>query len=227
MPAEGLPLRQRQERSQRIACIGAGPASLACAAELRQQGFQVRVIDRRPLPGGLNTYGVAEYKLRAADSLREVEMVRNLGVDFEVRDIDAASLAVLEREFDAVFLGVGLGAMQRLEVAGADSVAGVGAVAGIGAAARIIDALKFIAAYKSGSPLSVGRRVVVIGAGNTAIDAACAAKRLGAETVTILYRRQRREYSCLRLRVRPRPARGRGVCMGNPADSDRSEEQRA
>jgi glutamate synthase (NADPH/NADH) small chain len=81
--------------------------------------------------------------------------------------------------------------MQRLEVAGADSVAGVGAVAGIGAAARIIDALKFIAAYKSGSPLSVGRRVVVIGAGNTAIDAACAAKRLGAETVTILYRRQR------------------------------------
>jgi len=187
-----LPLRQREERSQRVVCIGAGPASLACAAELRQQGFQVRVIDRRPLPGGLNTYGVAEYKLRVADSLREVEMVRNLGVEFEIRRVDAASLAELEREFDAVFLGVGLGAMHRLDVRVADSAgAGIGAAAGVSAAAKIVDALKFIAAYKTGAPLSVGRRVVVIGAGNTAIDAACAAKRLGAETVTILYRRQR------------------------------------
>jgi len=186
-----LSLRQRQERTQRIACIGAGPASLACAAELRQQGFQVRVIDRRPLPGGLNTYGVAEYKLRAVDSLREVDMVRGLGVDFETRDVDAASLAELERDFDAIFLGVGLGTMHRLEIAGADSASGIDAEAGIGAAAGIIDALKFIAAYKTGAPLRIGRRVVVIGAGNTAIDAACAAKRLGAETVTILYRRHR------------------------------------
>ena len=174
-----LVLRKRQERSQHVLCIGAGPASLACAAELRQQGFQVRVIDRRPLPGGLNTYGVAEYKLRAADSLREVEMVRGLGVEFETCDVDTASLAQLERDFDAIFLGVGLGAMHRLDVAGANSASG------------IIDALKFIASYKSGTPPSIGRRVVVIGAGNTAIDAACAAKRLGAQTVTILYRRQR------------------------------------
>ena len=174
-----LALRQRPERTERVLCIGAGPASLACAAELRQQGFQVRVIDRRPLPGGLNTYGVAEYKLHAADSLREVEMVRNLGVDFELRDVDAASLAQLDRDFDAIFLGVGLGAMHPLDVQGSNTVSG------------IIDALKFIAAYKSGAPLSVGRRVVVIGAGNTAIDAACAAKRLGAESVTIVYRRQR------------------------------------
>ena len=179
-----LTLRQREERTQHIACIGAGPASLACAAELRQQGFQVRVIDRRPLPGGLNTYGVAEYKLRTADSLREVEMVRGLGVEFETRNVDAASLAQLERNFDAIFLGVGLGAMHRLDVAGADSASGISASA-------IVDALKFIAAYKSGAPLPIGRRVVVLGAGNTAIDAACAAKRLGAETVTILYRRQR------------------------------------
>jgi len=179
-----LALRQRPERTQRIACIGAGPASLACAAELRQQGFQARVIDRRPLPGGLNTYGVAEYKLRAADSLREVEMVRGLGVEFETRDIDAASLTELEREYDAIFLGVGLGAMHRLEVSEANPLSE-------NAAAGIVDALNFIAAYKSGMPLRIGRRVVVIGAGNTAIDAACAAKRLGAESVTIVYRRRR------------------------------------
>jgi dihydropyrimidine dehydrogenase (NAD+) subunit PreT len=74
-----LQLRQRAERSERVACIGGGPASLACAAELRQRGIQVQVIDKRPLLGGLNTYGVAEYKLRTPDSLREVEMVRGSG----------------------------------------------------------------------------------------------------------------------------------------------------
>ncbi len=68
-----IPVRAHTEKRQRVACVGAGPASLACAAELRQQGFQVTVMDRRPLPGGLNTYGVAEYKLRAEDSLREAE----------------------------------------------------------------------------------------------------------------------------------------------------------
>jgi dihydropyrimidine dehydrogenase (NAD+) subunit PreT len=188
-----LPLRKREERGERVACVGAGPASLACAAELRQLGIQVTVIDRRELPGGLNTYGVAEYKLRAADSLREVEMIRGLGVEFEMRDIDAAGLAKLERDFDAVFLGVGLGAMHRLTVEGADSIR-EGLAAGIGAAG-VIDALEFIAGYKTGERLSVAKRVVVIGAGNTAIDAACAAKRLGAEEVTILYRRQRENIS--------------------------------
>jgi glutamate synthase (NADPH/NADH) small chain len=195
-----LALRGREERSERVACIGAGPASLACAAELRQQGFSVTVIDRRARPGGLNTYGVAEYKLRAADSLREVEMVRGLGVEFEVRDVDAAGLIEIEREFDAVFLGVGLGAMHRLDVAGADD-----------GSERMIDALEFIAQYKTAGledrggmnpPIAMRPRwmghpdlrcVVVIGAGNTAMDAARAAKRLGAETVTILYRRQRED----------------------------------
>src|SRR6202453_5421273 len=90
-----VPLRRREERPERVACIGAGPASLACAAELRQQGFQVTVIDRRALPGGLNTYGVAEYKLRTADSLHEVEMVRGLGVEFCTRDVDLAGLEAL------------------------------------------------------------------------------------------------------------------------------------
>ena len=171
-------LRDRKERRERVACIGAGPASLACAAELRQLGFQVTAFDRRALPGGLNTYGVAEYKLRAADSLREVAMVRGLGVEFENKEIDPTGLEDVEREFDAVFLGLGLGAMHRLAVDGAMS-------------SCVIDALDFIAGYKTGTRLNVPPRVVVVGAGNTAIDAACAAKRLGAQSVTILYRRRR------------------------------------
>jgi len=171
-----IPLRRREERKERVACIGAGPASLSCAAELRQYGFQVTVIDRREWPGGLNTYGVAEYKLRAADSLREIEMIRLLGVKFEIRDVDARALKEIEQEFDAIFLGAGLGAMQKLNIPGAND-------------SKVVDALEFIAAYKMGKLLAGVDNVLVIGAGNTAIDAAIAAKRLGARDVKILYRR--------------------------------------
>ncbi len=101
-----------------VACIGAGPASLACAAELCRQGAQATILERRPLPGGLNTYGVAEYKLRAAESLREIEMIRRMGVEFRFGvSIDSADdLRAIEAEFDFIFLGVGLGAMQQLNV---------------------------------------------------------------------------------------------------------------
>lgn len=179
-----LPRRSKEERSERVACIGAGPASLACAAELRQRGYDVTVFDRRALPGGLNTYGVAEYKLRSADSLREIELVRSLGVKFKLdTEIGGeAALAQMEKEFDAIFLGVGLGAMRRLGVPGEDHPA-------------VVDALTLIADYKTAGKYEVGRRVVVIGAGNTAIDAATAAKRLGAEDVSILYRRAEADIS--------------------------------
>ena len=173
-----LPMRSDVERQGKIACLGAGPASLAAAAELRQRGFQVTVIDKRALPGGLNTHGVAEYKLRTADSLREIELIAALGVEFQFeREIaDETALAELEREFDVVFLGVGLGAMHRLAMPGGD-------------ASGVVDALQFIEEYKLGLRPRVEGAVIVVGAGNTAIDAACAAKRLGASAVTILYRR--------------------------------------
>jgi dihydropyrimidine dehydrogenase (NAD+) subunit PreT len=178
-----LPPRTTQERVEKIACIGAGPASLACAAELRLRGFQVTVFDKMPLAGGLNTYGVAEYKLRSIDSLREVELIRSLGVAFEVRDIENEDdLAQLEREFDFIFVGVGLGAMRRLGIPGEEH-------------SKVVDALTFIASYKTGEAISVGSKVVVVGAGNTAIDAANAAKRLGADEVHILYRREEQDIS--------------------------------
>jgi dihydropyrimidine dehydrogenase (NAD+) subunit PreT len=176
-----IPRRSSAERTERVACIGGGPASLACAAELRQRGFGVTIFDKRPLAGGLNTYGVAEYKLRAADSLREAGLIRDLGVHFIQRDIDAAAFDEIEREFDAVFLGVGLGEMNRLDVKGG--------------ATGVIDALEFIASYKTGRLTRSPARVVVIGAGNTAIDAACAAKRLGAVSSTIVYRRRQEQMS--------------------------------
>src|SRR5579863_5851199 len=89
---EKVPAAATGTRKLRVACIGGGPASLACAAELCRQGAHATVVDRRTLPGGLNTYGVAEYKLRAADSVREVEMIRRLGVEFRCGvDVDSAA----------------------------------------------------------------------------------------------------------------------------------------
>src|SRR5215470_397741 len=103
-------------QGKRVACIGAGPASLACAAELRRRGVEVTIFDRRPMAGGLNTYGIAEYKLRPADSLKEVELVRSMGVEFKLGV--EADLEKLEGGFDAIFLGVGLGSVQKMEVPG-------------------------------------------------------------------------------------------------------------
>jgi glutamate synthase (NADPH/NADH) small chain len=172
-----LPFEPGVETGFSVALIGAGPASLACAAELRRRGIRAHLYDARPLPGGLNTYGVAEYKLPLVESLREIEMLAQLGVDFHFETmIDAAVLAELERSHDAVFLGIGLGAIHRLSIAG-EELSGV------------TNALDLIAGYKSGALTKVPGRVVVVGAGNTAIDAAIAAVRLGSTDVHIVYRR--------------------------------------
>jgi glutamate synthase (NADPH/NADH) small chain len=130
----------------------------------------------------LNTYGVAEYKLRPVDSLREVELVRSLGVEFRFGVTVGAEISLpdLEREYTAIFLAIGLGPTEPMNLPGEDLVG-------------VVDALRFIADYKTAQTIPVGRKVAVIGGGNTAIDAANAAKRLGAEDVTMVYRRGERE----------------------------------
>jgi glutamate synthase (NADPH/NADH) small chain len=169
-------------KNAKVACIGAGPASLACAAELRKHGYGATIFESRPLAGGLNTYGVAEYKLRPADSLREVELVKSMGVEFRFGVTVGHDVALedLEREYAAIFLAVGLGPPEPLHLPGEDLPG-------------VVDALRFIADYKTAQTIPVGRSVAVIGGGNTAIDAANAAKRLGAEEVYLIYRRSERE----------------------------------
>jgi len=179
-----LPKRAVAEHAEKIACIGAGPASLACAAELRLRGFRATVFETRDLPGGLNTHGVAEYKLRSADSLQEIEMIRSLGVEFRFgHKIDGEpDLTEVEKEFRIVFIGTGLGSMQKLNIPGEDLPG-------------VVNALDFIEGYKTKGKLAVGRRVVVVGGGNTAIDAARAAVRLGADEVHVIYRRGEQQMS--------------------------------
>lgn len=164
----------------RVAIVGAGPAGLSCARDLRRFGYPVTIFEERSQPGGLNSYGIAEYKMRVPLALAEAKMVLDLGVELRtgVRVGTQVTMDQLRKDFDAVFVAVGLGATRRLGIPGEDL-------------SGVADALAFIDHLKS-HPLAktpIGRQVIVVGAGNTAIDAATQAKRLGAERVTIVYRR--------------------------------------
>jgi glutamate synthase (NADPH/NADH) small chain len=164
---------------RRVAVIGSGPAGLTCAHELRKCGHDVVVFEARDVPGGLNTLGIAAYKISREFGLREVELVRQVGIDLRLNQrVTTGGLTQLLEEFDAVFLGVGLGHTHALGIPGEDLPG-------------VWESLDFIfqSHTKPFTECEVGRRVVVIGAGNTAIDVATAAARLGADEVTIAYRR--------------------------------------
>ena len=171
---------------KRVAIIGAGPAGLGCAAELAQLGHQAVIFEKRPAAGGLNTYGIAYYKMTPQASLEEVELVKSLGVEFRcgVEIGKDTSVSQLEKEFDAIFIGIGLGGGSKLNIPGEGLP-------------EVVEALDFIEELHS-KPLHrvpVGTRVAVIGGGNTAIDAVTQAKRLGAEKAVLIYRRSQEEMS--------------------------------
>lgn len=189
-----------------VGIVGSGPAGLSCAAYLARLGYDVTVYEQKPLAGGLDTYGMAEYKMSQKVSFDEVASIRRMGVEFrtntritgsessatsEVREDAAAGdgvglsnmdFSTLMQDHDAMFLAVGLGDTNRLNVPGEDSDG-------------IYDALHFIEKVKSREWKSVplGQNVAVIGAGNTAIDAVTQAKRLGAKRVTLVYRRTEKD----------------------------------
>lgn len=182
MARGGHPFTRAPATGKRVAVVGAGPAGLSCAHRLAMLGHDVTILDARPKAGGLNEYGIASYK--AVDDFAQAEIAflleiggiaietgRALGRDFFLVD--------LSQEFDAVFLGLGLAGVNALGIADED-------------APGMQDAAGWIAGLRQAEDLGalpIGRRVVVIGGGMTAIDAAVQAKGLGAETVTIAYRR--------------------------------------
>lgn len=170
------------ETGKKIAIVGAGPAGLACAHRLAMHGHDVTIFDARPKPGGLNEYGIAAYKAPDGFAQEEVDYIlsiggitvetgKALGRDFSLDDLTAGH--------DAVFLGLGLSGVNALRAEGED-------------AEGVRDAIDFIAELRQSSDIAklpIGRKVVVIGGGMTAIDAGIQAKLLGAEEVTICYRR--------------------------------------
>ncbi len=174
-----------RETGKTVAIVGSGPAGLSCAHELRKMGHAVTLFEARDVAGGLNTLGIAAYKITTEFALSEVELVRQMGAHIRLNSpVDAAKLARLRASYDAVFLGIGLGATAKLNLPGEG-------------AADVWEALDFIFQTHT-QPLSechVGQNVIVIGAGNTAIDVATEAVRLGAANATIAYRRSQEEMS--------------------------------
>ena len=176
------PFRRAAPTGKRIAVVGAGPAGLSCAHRLAAKGHEVTIFEARPKPGGLNEYGIASYK--AVDGFAQAEVDWILGVGgIELRDNHwlghEITLEALRSEFDAVFLGMGLGGVNALRAEGEER-------------RNVLDAVSFIRDLRQASDLAtlpVGRDVVVIGGGMTAVDAAVQARLLGAENVTIVYRR--------------------------------------
>ena len=166
---------------KKVAVVGAGPAGLSCAGELAKRGHSVTLFEKRDLAGGLSTYGIIGLREPMDVAISEAQMITGLGVKVE-KDRELGRdlvLAELQEKFGAVFLSVGLGATPGLGIPGEE---------------HIVDGLEYIEHSKlDATNLAIGRHVVVIGAGNTAIDCATIAKRLGADTVTMVYRRTDRE----------------------------------
>jgi dihydropyrimidine dehydrogenase (NAD+) subunit PreT len=166
---------------RRFAVIGAGPAGLSCAGELARRGHAVTLFEKRQLGGGLSTFGIIVLREPVPVALQEVEMIAKLGVTMRYgmeagRDI---SVAQLKSDFEAVFIATGLGATPPLGIPGEEF---------------ITDGLALIETSKiNPQAIEVGNTVIVVGAGNTAIDCATVAKRSGASRVTMVYRRTERE----------------------------------
>ncbi len=167
---------------KRVAVVGAGPAGLSCAHRLAVLGHAVTVFDAREKSGGLNEYGIAAYKTVEDFAQREVDFILSLGgIEIEAgkRLGRGLTLAQLQADYDAVFLGLGLGAVNDLGLEGEDLEG-------------VVDAVDYIAELRQAKDLStlpVGRNVVVVGGGMTAIDIAVQSKLLGADEVAIVYRR--------------------------------------
>jgi dihydropyrimidine dehydrogenase (NAD+) subunit PreT len=168
------------DTGKKVAIVGAGPAGLSCAQELRRHGHAVTIFDARSKVGGLNTWGIAQYKLTPQAALAEADSILKLGVTVKTGVTVGKEVAFsdLVRDFDAVFVGVGLGGTNRLGIPGEDTPG-------------VIDALAFIEHLKEKpyGTYAMPETVLVIGAGNTAVDAATQARRLGARAVDFVYRR--------------------------------------
>ena len=185
------PFSRAASTGKRVAVVGAGPAGLACAHRLAMLGHDVIIHEARPKAGGLNEFGIAAYKSPGGFAAAEVDWLLKIG-GIEVRTGaelgNGLTLEGLQSEFDAVFLGMGMTGVNGLRAEGADK-------------SGVEDAVDFISTLRQTSDLAtlpIGRNVVVIGGGMTAVDAAVQSRLLGAQNVTIAYRRGRDEMAASR-----------------------------
>lgn len=177
---------------KRVAVIGAGPGGLTCAGDLARLGHEVTVFEALNAPGGVLTYGIPEFRLPKAIVMREVEYVRSLGVEIRLDQVIGCSCTLQElfaEGYDAAFIAIGAGLPMFMDIPGEN-------LNGVYSANEYLTRSNLMKAYlfpKYDTPIKRAKRVAVIGGGNVALDSARTALRLGAEEVTIVYRRSRQE----------------------------------
>ncbi|MFL5773203.1 MAG: NAD(P)-dependent oxidoreductase [Flavisolibacter sp.] len=184
---------RKPSTGKKVAVVGAGPAGLSCAHVLSRNGIDVTVYEKQSKGGGLMTYGIAAYKVTPQFCQDEVDFITSMGgirIEYNKELGKNISLSELHTQYDAVFIGMGVGLARQLDIPG-EEMEGV------------VDAIEFIYELRSSAfnQVAVGDRVAVIGLGMTAIDAATQAKRLGAKEVTILYRRTQDEMPCTQVEL--------------------------
>ena len=191
--AEGAlqPPTPAESTGKKVVCIGSGPSSLACAAELRRAGHDVTVLEALHAYGGVLRYGSPSFRLPREVINKEVETVQQMGVKFQTDVLVGATITLTEllKEYDAVYIGSGAGLPMMLGIEGENAV-------GVYSANEFLTRVNLMQAYKfpqTDTPIKVGKNVIVLGGGNSAMDAARCAMRLAPETVTIAYRRSAEE----------------------------------
>ena len=182
-----------QANGKRVAVIGSGPAGLTCAGDLARKGYDVTVFEALHTPGGVLVYGIPEFRLPKALVRREIASVEKLGVKIEPNMVVGRCISLeelMEEEgFDAVFIGTGAGLPNFQNIPGEN-------LNGVYSANEFLTRINLMKAYRfpeTDTPVRVERNVAVVGGGNVAMDAARCAKRMGAENVSIIYRRSRKE----------------------------------
>ncbi|MGA8183735.1 MAG: NAD(P)-binding protein [Terriglobia bacterium] len=175
-----------EKREEKIAVVGAGPAGLSCAYQLARRGYPVTVFEAFSKPGGMLRYGIPQYRLPRNVLDAEIQKILDLGVELKCNQVvgDGLSLGTIKDEYKAVFVGIGAHKGLKLGLPGED-------------APNVFTGTSFLNHVNRGEEVSVGNKVIVIGGGDTAIDAARVSKRLGA-AVTILYRRSRQEMPAIK-----------------------------
>ncbi len=188
---EEPPKKVESEEKGKIAVIGAGPSGLTVAADLAKKGYKVKIFEALHEPGGVLIYGIPEFRLPKTIVKREIKAIEELGVELE-KDVVVGKTVTIEEireEFDAIYIGTGAGTPRFMNVPGTN-------LNGVYSASEFLTRINLMHAYefpKYDTPIRIGKRVVVVGAGNVAMDASRSALRLGAEKSMIVYRRSEKE----------------------------------
>ncbi len=188
--------KPKSQKEQKVAIVGSGPAGLTCAHYLALEGYRVTIFESQEMPGGMLALGIPDFRLPKDVLMYEINRIKKLGVEIKTnttigKDI---SLAKLKEEYDAIFIAIGAHKGLKMKIPGEE-------------ADGVIDAIEFLREVNLGRKVKIGKRVIVVGGGNSAIDAARVAKRLGKDT-KILYRRTREEMPAIKSEIEGALAEG-------------------